>query len=156
MKIYTKTGDNGETGLCDGKRVKKTDPRVQACGDIDELSCVLGEFLVMDENEFLVQVQKDLFNIGSILAKAKVDADFEVLRIEEKIDEIENQLPTLTDFVLPGGNSKSAKLHTARAVCRRAERAVCAIDSPNKEILQYLNRLSDLLFVLARYTNINT
>jgi len=156
MKIYTKAGDCGETGLCNGERVKKTDPRVVACGDVDELSCVLGEVLSMGENEILVQVQKDLFNVGSILAEAKVDADFEVSWLEGKIDELEEKLPQLTDFILPGGNSKSAKLHTARAVCRRAERSCLRIPNPNKEILQYLNRLSDLLFVLARYTNMST
>lgn len=156
MKIYTKAGDMGETSLCGGKRVSKTDPLVCACGDLDELNCLLGEIASAGGSDLLKHIQKDLFNIGSVLAGAKVEPEFKVEFLENEIDRIDCTLPKLTSFILPGGCTAAAKIHTARAVCRRAERGICGI-SGNKKILapmlRYLNRLSDLLFVLARYTN---
>ncbi|MBU1992152.1 MAG: cob(I)yrinic acid a,c-diamide adenosyltransferase [Patescibacteria group bacterium] len=156
MKIYTKAGDDGETSLCSGEKVRKNDPRVRACGAVDELNCVLGECLALNKDEeiggMLVQIQRDLFVIGSHLAEAKIDEEFDTEVLEEAIDLMEEELPELKDFILPGGFPLAAKIHTARAVCRRAEREVCNL-ATTSEISQYLNRLSDLLFVLARYTN---
>lgn len=150
MKIYTKTGDAGETGLCNGERVPKTDPRICACGTLDELNCLLGEI------HALQQIQRDLFNIGSVLAKANIEPAFDVAFLESEIDRMDKDLPELKTFILPGGCETAAKLHIARAVCRRAERAVLKIakqKTTTSKIIQYLNRLSDFLFVLARYTN---
>lgn len=158
MKIYTKAGDKGKTTLCDGKTVSKTDLRVCACGAVDELNCILGEALSKNGPKILNIVQKDLFNIGSILAKAKVKMEFSVPVIENEIDRIENMLPKLQSFIMPGGSELGGKLHTARAFCRRAEREVCKVSGSKTillPIIQYLNRVSDLLFVLARYTNMN-
>jgi cob(I)alamin adenosyltransferase len=171
MKIYTKTGDKGETGLFGGGRVSKDHPRVEAYGDIDELNAVLGmarsvEFMPRID-ELLVPVQRDLFSIGALLAtpnldrvrqqleKARIDED-RIAQLERAIDDGEAELEPLKAFILPGGTPKSAALHVARTVCRRAERRVIAlrneVDVP-AIVIQYLNRLSDLLFVLARVAN---
>jgi cob(I)alamin adenosyltransferase len=171
MKIYTKTGDKGETGLFGGGRVSKDHPRVEAYGDIDELNAILGMArsveLMPRIDEVLVPVQRDLFSIGALLAtpnrdkvqqqleKARIDED-RIAQLERAIDDGEAELEPLTSFILPGGTPKSAALHVARTVCRRAERRVIAlrneVDVP-AIVIQYLNRLSDLLFVLARVAN---
>ena len=172
MKIYTKTGDTGETGLFGGGRVAKDHPRVEAYGDVDELNAVLGMArsveLMPRVDEVLVPVQRDLFSLGALLAtpdlakmqqhldKARID-DERVAQLERAIDDGESELEPLRAFVVPGGTPKSAALHVARTVCRRAERRVIALTHDGVGIppvvLRYLNRLSDLLFVLARVAN---
>ena len=169
MTLYTKTGDSGETGLFDGTRVSKADGRVAAYGDVDELNATLGLVLAsgVDQalSEVLIQVQRDLFALGARLAdpgariadrvtKAALGpADVE--RLESAIDRFEAEVPPLRNFLLPGGDPGAAALHLARAVCRRAERRVVELGSDQvpAELLQYINRLSDLLFVLARAAN---
>lgn len=169
MKIYTKTGDRGETSLLGGARVPKDDPRVGAYGDVDEAIAALG--VVRAEagrvlGQLLLGIQKDLFAIGAQLAdpshsvaakraKAAVEAAH-VRRLERAIDAAEAKLPALRSFVLPGGTPAAAQLHHARTVCRRAERSVVRLARQadvDPRILVYLNRLSDLLFVLARLEN---
>jgi cob(I)alamin adenosyltransferase len=166
MKIYTKTGDAGETGLFGGGRVPKDDPRVQAYGHVDELNATLGFAAALDpagfETELLQSVQRDLFAIGAELAtpnaakrREQVGAE-RVSAIEHAIDTHEATLAPLKNFILPGGTPKAAALHVARTVCRRAERAVVTLardEQINPSIIHYLNRLSDLLFVLARAVN---
>ena len=170
MKIYTKTGDAGETGLVSGARVSKHDPRVAAYGEVDELNAALGVVLASQPEpslkKLLLEIQRDLFALGAQLAdpsarvgdkKAKASLGPEnVTRLEEAIDEREAQLPPLRAFILPGGSPLAAQLHLARGVCRRAERAISALASAQKLdplLLVYVNRLSDLLFVLARRAN---
>lgn len=171
MKIYTKTGDAGETGLFGGGRVEKAHPRVAAYGDVDEINAALGVARAADPEgwagELLEQIQRDLFAVGAELAApepaklAKTLAGHpigepDVTRLERAIDAHEAALPALREFILPGGTQKAAALHLARTVCRRAERAVVALRREadvSPFILQYLNRLSDLLFVLARAAN---
>ena len=173
MKIYTRTGDKGETSLFGGTRVQKSDRRVAAYGDVDELNACLGVVLAdreldSDAREMLVHVQKDLFAIGAQLAdpaekisarvaKAAV-ADADIDRLEKWIDRLETDLPPLRRFILPGGNTAGALLHLARTVCRRAERAIVALGPGNVDpaVLTYVNRLSDWLFVLARAVNHRT
>jgi cob(I)alamin adenosyltransferase len=169
LKIYTKTGDSGETSLFDGTRVSKTDPRVAAYGDVDELQAALGVSaaagLDADLSELVVSIQRDLFALGARLAdprhriaarvtKIVVD-EASVTRLEQWIDRLEEQLPPLRHFILSGGNVPGASLHLARTICRRAERAVIGLGEQAVEpvVLVYLNRLSDLLFVLARAVN---
>ena len=166
MKIYTKTGDAGETGLFGGGRVAKDDPRVGAYGDVDELNATLGFAAALDpagfESDFIQAIQRDLFAIGAELAtpnaqkvREQVGAD-RVSAIEQMIDQHEATLPPLKNFILPGGTPKAAALHVARTTCRRAERAVVSLardEQLNPIIIHYLNRLSDLLFVLARAVN---
>ena len=166
MKIYTKTGDAGETGLFGGGRVPKDDPRVQAYGHVDELNATLGFAAALEpadfEPEFLQAVQRDLFLIGAELAtpnaakvRDKVTTE-RVEAIERLIDKHEAELAPLKNFILPGGTPKAAALHVARTTCRRAERAVVTLgrdEQINATIIHYLNRLSDLLFVLARAVN---
>lgn len=171
MKIYTRTGDRGETALFGGGRVPKDDARVTAYGQIDELNAVLGLVCATEPRAFelalLESVQRDLFSVGGLLAspdpsrvskaleKTKL-TDANVLALERTIDRIESALPPLEHFILPGGTPKAAYLHLARTVCRRAERSVVALHGHAKvpaEILTYLNRLSDLLFMLARLAN---
>lgn len=168
MKIYTRTGDTGETSLFDGTRVPKDDPRVDAYGDVDEANAWLGlaraSGLEPALADAIVAIQGDLFALGAQLAdpadriasritKAIVgDADVE--RLERLIDRFESELPPLRRFILAGGTPAGAALHVARTVCRRAERRVVALDPPVDAVLvRYLNRLSDLLFVLARVAN---
>lgn len=158
-KIYTKTGDAGTTGLGDGERIGKTDPRVEAMGDVDELNSALGVLLsVLDDEQMknqLLQIQHDLFDLGgelSIPGSSLVPADA-VDRIEGLIDIYNEPLPALKEFILPGGSRGAAHCHLARAVCRRAERRAVALSLASEVgpvSLKYLNRLSDLLFVLAR------
>jgi cob(I)alamin adenosyltransferase len=170
MKIYTKTGDAGETGLVGGARVGKDDPRVAAYGDVDEANAALGVVLahVTDEetNDLLRQIQRDLFALGAQLAdpadkvalqkeKARVTLEH-VAVLEGAIDTHDSRLPPLKAFILPGGSPLGAFLHLARTVCRRAERSVVALSRDNHVdplLIVYLNRLSDLLFVLARAEN---
>ena len=166
MKIYTKTGDDGTTGLFGGGRVRKDDPRVESYGTVDELNAVIGvaraSGLGATTEEVLGRVQVDLFALGAELATVPgkeeklpmarlVAGDAE--RLERAIDAAENGLPALTNFILPGGSPQAAALHHARTVCRRAERAVIALGGARGELVIYLNRLSDLLFVLARREN---
>ena len=158
-KIYTKTGDDGTTGLGDGTRTPKDSPRVAAYGTVDELNSTLGMVLAQDVpaaiREVLTQAQHDLFDLGGELCipgMAMVhDADVE--RLETTLDAFNADLPALQDFILPGGGMAAACCHLARTVCRRAEREVVALsrrESVRPEASRYLNRLSDLLFVLAR------
>ena len=169
MKIYTKAGDGGETSLFDGTKVPKCDPRVTAYGEIDELNAILGLALAWgiedDLAALVLQIQRDLFAVGGRLAdprdpsrnraKKTTIGELEVLRLEEAIDRYEAELSPLQSFLLPGGSRTAATFHVARSVCRRAERNIVAIASGavQPEVLQYVNRLSDLLFVLARVTN---
>jgi cob(I)alamin adenosyltransferase len=169
VKIYTKTGDTGQTSLFDNTRVSKADPRVDAYGDVDELNACLGVARAAgvdgDIARVLESIQKDLFALGARLAdpssriagrvtKAAVTtADVE--RLEQTIDALEAELPALRRFILPGGALAGALLHQARTVCRRAERRVIALGADEVEpmLIVYLNRLSDLLFVMARTVN---
>ena len=172
MKIYTKTGDAGSTGLFGGGRVPKDDPRVEAYGDVDELNAVIGMARSIESlprvDEVLVPIQRDLFAIGALLAtpdrdkmalhlqKARIDAS-RIEELERAIDDGESELEPLRSFILPGGSAKAAALHVARTVCRRAERRVVSlqhdVELPPLAII-YLNRLSDLLFTLARVANL--
>lgn len=168
MKIYTRTGDAGETALFDGSRVSKADPRVDAYGHIDELNAVLGQARaagldpVLDA--WLDRLQRDLFALGAQLADpaAKIAPRVtkvalgpeDTTRLEDWIDEAEAELPQLRRFVLPTGAPAGAALHLARTVCRRAERHIVGLgDTVDAGLLAYVNRLSDLLFVLARLAN---
>jgi cob(I)alamin adenosyltransferase len=169
VKIYTRTGDGGETGLFDGTRVSKADPRVAAYGDVDELNAWLGLVrATLPEPELagmVEQIQRDLFALGARLAdpahriaervtKASVSSE-DIGRLERWIDELESELPPLRRFILAGGSQSGAALHLARTVCRRAERAIVGLPdgTVDPDILVYINRLSDLLFVLARAAN---
>jgi cob(I)alamin adenosyltransferase len=170
MKIYTRTGDQGDTGLFGGGRVTKSHPRVEAYGDVDELNACIGLARAIEPmpriDEVLVPLQRDLFSIGALLAtpdrekmkahldKANLD-DRRIGELERAIDDGDRELEPLKSFIIPGGTPKAAALHVARTVCRRAERRVIALG--NEEIpaivVVYLNRLSDLLFTLARVAN---
>ncbi len=168
MKIYTKTGDDGTTGLYGGARIKKASSRVDAYGTVDELNAILGVAralgLSKQAEAVLAEVQVDLFTLGAELATVpgkeeklpmKLLTMAQSEHLERAIDQAEEGLPALQNFVLPGGSTQAAHLHHARTVCRRAERVVLGIDdaSPRSEIVIYLNRLSDLLFTLARREN---
>jgi cob(I)alamin adenosyltransferase len=170
-KIYTRTGDGGDTGLFGGGRVEKDHVRVEAYGDVDELNAVIGAARAVEMmpriDEVLAPIQRDLFAIGALLAtphpakhreqleKARL-SDARVAQLEQAIDDGEEELQPLTAFILPGGTPKAAALHVARTVCRRAERSIIRLrrteDVP-PIVIVYLNRLSDLLFVLARVAN---
>jgi cob(I)alamin adenosyltransferase len=169
VKIYTKTGDTGETSLFDNTRVSKADPRVDAYGEVDELNATLGVAraagLDADLTATIEAVQQELFAVGARLAdpssriagrvtKAAVTGD-DVARLETTIDRLETELPPLRRFILPGGSPAGALLHLARTVCRRAERRAIALgpDAVEPIVIVYLNRLSDLLFVMARAAN---
>ncbi|MEA3411459.1 MAG: cob(I)yrinic acid a,c-diamide adenosyltransferase [Pseudomonadota bacterium] len=158
-RVYTRTGDDGKTGLGDGSRVEKTGLRVAAIGDVDELNSQLGVVLSFGCDallrDCLVTIQHDLFRVGGELsmpgAVSVIDAD--VKRIEADIDRFNGKLPALEEFILPGGGPAAAACHCARAVCRRAERSLLALSTTeqvNAALLHYMNRMSDLLFVLAR------
>lgn len=171
-KIYTRTGDDGTTGLVDGSRVAKHDARMEAIGAVDEANSALGLAICAVDGEVravLIRVQNDLFDLGADLATpAGADGDFtpgemtlrmvpgQATWIEERIDAANEYIAPLTSFVLPGGSEAAARLHVARASVRRAERAMTALASEapvNPAALTYVNRLSDLLFVLARGAN---
>lgn len=169
-RIYTKLGDAGETHLGDMSRVSKTDPRVEAYGTVDELNANVGFALLAQAmparfGEWLARIQNDLLDLGADLcvpppADEKA-AERERLRItpsyvewlEQALDEVNETLPKLRSFVIPGGSDASARLHLCRTVCRRAERRALAVPDANREVIRYLNRLSDFLFVLARAAN---
>ena len=158
MKIYTKTGDQGETGLIGGKRVKKNDPRVGAYGEIDETNCAIGLAVAAlgtgGLRDKLLRIQDELFVVGSILAGQ--DERFPptaAVRLESEIDEMTADLAPLKRFILPGGCPAGAALHLARAVCRRAERAAISLEKQPAGLVVYLNRLSDHLFTAARFAN---
>jgi len=158
-RIATRTGDDGSTGLADGRRVPKDHPRIQALGEVDELNSFIGllraENLPRDISELLAQVQQRLFDLGGELAlpNCAVLPDDAVQRLDAALEAFNASLPPLAEFILPGGARPAALAHVCRAVCRRAERALAALHrtEPLRDVLMhYLNRLSDLLFVLAR------
>jgi cob(I)alamin adenosyltransferase len=153
-RIYTRGGDKGETSLGDGSRVSKLDPRVAAMGDVDELNSLVGWARGLD------RIENELFDLGadvSVPLAGNEDrlrvTDDAIERLEQEIEAANAALPELKSFVLPGGSERAARLFLARAVCRRAERAVLAVPDTNPLAAVYLNRLSDLLFVLARAAN---
>lgn len=173
MKIYTRTGDAGETALFDGRRVSKAHLRVQSYGEIDELNAAIGVVLAQaqapaldaDVAAMLQAIQGDLFAVGGRLAdpshkvaerveKMHVGSE-RVLRLEQWIDQLEAELPPLRRFILPGGSGAGASLHLARTVCRRAERSIVLLGTEEvpADLLAYVNRLSDFLFVVARAVN---
>jgi cob(I)alamin adenosyltransferase len=168
VKLYTRTGDAGETSLFDGTRARKDDPRVDAYGEVDELNAWLGltraSTIDPSVDAELVAIQRDLFALGAQLAdpadklaprvtKAVID-DEHVVRLEQLIDRLDAEVPPLRRFILAGGTPAGAALHVARTVCRRAERRIVALRPPVDPVLvRYVNRLSDLLFVLARVVN---
>lgn len=169
MKIYTKTGDLGETGLFDGTRVSKADPRVDAYGEVDEVNAWLGlaraEGVDAEIGAMLEQLQRDLFAVGATLADPRhhiarrvekaLLGDADVTRLEGWIDHLESTLTPLRRFILAGGTRAGGSLHVARTVCRRAERRMIALgtDAVDPVVLIFINRLSDLLFVMARSVN---
>ncbi len=156
MKIYTKTGDKGETSLYGGKRVFKNNLRIEAYGCIDELNSAIGLVLSKIKNEKLDEIQKDLFLIGSILAGYENTKDFDIRKLEDWIDGLEKDLPPIKNFIIPGGCEAAGFLHLARSICRKAERRVVELSQKenfDENIIVYLNRLSDFLFVLARFEN---
>ena len=176
MKIYTRKGDSGRTKLFGGVEVDKHDARVAAYGTLDELNASLGLVMALDPDRDpalapLERVQEDLFVIGSRLAAARPERELErgtipalepdrIAALEEWIDRLDEELPALTAFVLPGGSSAGAQLHVARTICRRAEREITALVEVDPDlaegVIPYVNRLSDLLFVVARYLNQQT
>lgn len=163
LKIYTKTGDRGDTSLYGGKRVIKSHRRVKSYGSIDELNSVLGMVMAKTSDQkirrFINKVQNDLFVMGAALAGSPQDLGLLVNRVEEMegfIDELDGELPELKNFILPGGGEEGAVVHFARSVSRRVEREVVKLaqeEEVDKRILIYLNRLSDLLFITGRYLN---
>ena len=162
-RIYTRGGDSGETSLGDGSRVSKTDPRVEAIGDVDELNSALGWALAAAPDVILTRIQNELFDLGADLSVPYAENDDRLRVTQAQIDELERLcdehnegLPELKSFVLPGGSEAAARLHVARAVCRRAELATLAAAREvelDPLVAVYLNRLSDLLFILARASN---
>lgn len=170
MKIYTKNGDQGLTGLYDGTKVLKNNCIIDTLGNVDELNCELGCILActnenaLSEIYFLKKIQYLLFEMGSIIAtpskKESYEIDFDkdsinINKMEELIDNMTEKLPKLTNFILPGGNILISHIHRARAICRRAERSIVEISQDNDYIknncIKFINRLSDYLFTLARY-----
>jgi len=158
-RIYTRSGDAGQTSLADGNRLSKTSTRIEALGDLDELNATLGLILALeppvDIARLLREIQQRLFDLGSELALpgAISITPEEVQALERKIDELNDHLPPLQEFILPGGPPTAAQAHFARTVCRRSERSLwrlAAEETVNSASLKYLNRLSDLLFVVAR------
>jgi cob(I)alamin adenosyltransferase len=159
-KIYTRTGDDGSTGLGEGSRVAKEDPRVEAYGTVDETNCAIGVVLAVpglpeEVAQCLTDIQHDLFDLGGELCIPghRIISARHVTRLETTLDRFNENLPPLKDFILPGGGPSAAACHLARAIARRAERRVWSLARDEEvapEVAQYLNRLSDLLFVLAR------
>ena len=166
IKIYTKTGDDGTTGLVGGSRIKKYALRLEAYGTIDELNAAVGMIEALNEdieiNKLLVSIQNKLFNIGSRLASDEKGKEFtaklaiskaDVEMLEDAIDSFENELPELTHFILPGGDQLVAQCHVARTICRRAERRIIEFseqENVQQNLIKFINRLSDFFFVLAR------
>lgn len=177
MKVYTGTGDRGKTSLFSGERLAKTDDRIEAYGDVDELNAVIGSVAASlpqhsDATQLRMQltyIQSDLFQVGAVLATTADSPSFDHLKpltaensqwLEKRIDAMENRLETLNAFILPGGHPSAAWSHMARTICRRTERRVVKLftsqelmENGSQEILVYLNRLSDYFFMLARYCN---
>ena len=168
VKIYTRTGDTGETSLFDGTRVKKDDARVAAYGDVDELNAWLGLVRACGIDgelaDAIVHIQRDLFAVGAQLADPgerlaprvtkAIISEADVERLEAIIDRVDGELPPLRRFILAGGGQAGATLHVARTICRRAERGIVGLQPPvDPTLVRYVNRLSDLLFVLARAVN---
>lgn len=168
-RIYTRLGDGGETHLGDMSRVPKTHPRIEAYGDVDELNSHIGvalhaEGLPPEYADWLRRVQNDLFDVGADLSvpggdegdggrsRLRVRAE-QTAWLEARCDEVNAALPKLRSFLLPGGSPAAAHLHVCRTVCRRAERRALEVDGANAEVVRYLNRLSDLLFILSRGAN---
>ena len=165
-RIYTKLGDGGETHLGDMSRVPKTHPRIEAYGEIDELNAQVGVTLTVEGlperyGEWLRRIQNDLFDLGADLSVPESEGDRDRLRVrpeqvmwlEGACDEVNDTLAPLKSFVLPGGTRAAAHLHVCRTVCRRAERRALLVEGANPEVVRYLNRLSDLLFILSRGAN---
>ena len=171
MKVYTKTGDKGSTSLYGGVKVSKNNIRIDAYGTVDELNSAIGLVRSSDistiYDEQLIHIQKNLFHVGAELATPseklylangksrlpKIIQEVDILQLENWIDEMEEELPSLTHFILPGGNLASSHAHLCRCICRRAERitvSLTEVEEIREEVLKYLNRLSDYLFVLAR------
>jgi cob(I)alamin adenosyltransferase len=169
MKIYTKTGDTGETGLFAGGRVRKDDARIEAYGTVDELNALLGlaraEPVPLEVEQTLLRVQSELFSVGAELATPEPErhgtaliGEPQIALLEQAIDRLESSLPPLKHFILPAGSRGACLLHVARGVCRRAERRVVTLANPpdlqiSPRIIRYLNRLGDYLFVAARFVN---
>ena len=168
MKIYTKTGDRGDTRLFDGTSVRKNNDRVEAYGDVDELNSFIGAAAAFMKDAALAgmlgEIQKDLFSVGAQLANPKfknANEKFQLSRtrieaLEQGIDDFETELPPLRQFILAGGGHAGSLLHIARTVCRRAERRVVSLSGAveiNPDVIEYMNRLSDFLFVIARVVN---
>jgi cob(I)alamin adenosyltransferase len=164
-RIYTKLGDGGETHLGDMSRVPKTQPRIEAYGVVDELNAQIGLTLTVEDlperyGDWLRRIQNDLFDVGADLS-VPPGGERERLRVvpeqvswlEDACDEVNAELPALKSFVLPGGTRAAAHLHVCRTVCRRAERRAIQVQDGNPEVVRYLNRLSDLLFILSRGAN---
>ena len=161
-KIVTRTGDDGTTGMADGKRVPKDDTRIEAIGEVDELNSQIGVLLAkelpQDIRACFTQVQHELFNLGGELSLPGHTGitEAQVLRLEQQVGTWNQDLPPLKEFILPGGCRAAARCHVARTVCRRAERRVVTLgkaEAVSPQLLQYLNRLSDLLFVACRLIN---
>lgn len=170
-RIYTKLGDGGETHLGDMSRVPKTHPRIEAYGAIDELNAQIGVLLASGaapaaQVPWLQRIQNDLFDLGADLSVPEPEeaTDRQRLRVvpeqtawlEARCDEVNDRLPALKSFVLPGGTPAAAQLHVCRTVCRRAERRAVLVEGANPEVVKYLNRLSDLLFILSRAANLDS
>ncbi|MEK7558873.1 MAG: cob(I)yrinic acid a,c-diamide adenosyltransferase [Patescibacteria group bacterium] len=164
MPIYTKTGDKGDTGLFNGKRVSKASLRIEAIGTVDELNSTIGFSISQirstksEIRKELIQIQKDLFVIGGALAnpKQKVNLAKRTKEFEKLIDELTKKLPPLFNFILPGGGLAGSSLHLARTVCRRAERRIVGLNAKEKvqpEVIIYINRLSDLFLTMSRFVN---
>ena len=166
MKVYTKTGDDGKTSLIGGERVFKYDLRLESYGTVDELNAqlgVLGTQVPAEFSPYLTRIQNELFHIGSLLASPNPEefglTDLPtscIVRLEDEMDAFSENLPKLTNFILPGGSQASAIAHVCRCVCRRAERRVVALSSEediSEVLIKYLNRLSDWFFVFARFAN---
>lgn len=158
--IATRTGDDGTTGLADNTRVAKSDARIHALGDVDELNSHIGLLLTerelpQDIRELLTQVQHDLFDLGGELSMPGYELlkEAQLMQLDEALKHYNAKLPPLKEFILPGGNRMAAQAHVCRTVARRAERSVVAVSDARAVLRQYLNRLSDLLFVLARVLN---
>lgn len=158
MSIATKTGDDGKTSLYSGTRVSKTDLRIEALGSLDELNSQMGMAVSLCEKEhheiieYLLGIQNVLFNVGALVAGSTVEPP-KVENLEAHILKLEEELPPLREFILPGGHPAASAAHMARSICRRAERSIAALDQVHPKVLPYINRLSDDLFLTARLIN---
>lgn len=169
MKIYTRTGDSGQTSLVGGKRVSKTHPRLEAYGTVDELSSHLGllssQLTDHHHRQTILTIQQTLFSLSAILAtepeskwQPKPLSPSHTEKLEAEIDHLQQQLPALHSFIIPGGSQAACQAHVCRTVCRRAERCILALTEEievSADVLRYVNRLSDYLFVLARHLNVS-